>query len=238
MDKTLLNSLKMLIPFWENSSEAWGVKDNKSVFIYANNRFGKLLGLPDKFSVEGRLDGELPAPTAEFQTEFQEHDRQAILSKERATTIEIHAFERRSYFQPYFCDKYPLIDKNGISQGLIFHARPVEDIILTHLNKIKVPTSLIFTPPSESFTKREWEVLFYILHAFSSPEIAKKIYLSTRSVCNIIQNIYRKAGVTSKKQIIEYCYEKKINNYVPQSFFEYSGSFPLAGKYNVNLMGK
>lgn len=26
MDKTLLNSLKMLIPFWENSSEAWGLR--------------------------------------------------------------------------------------------------------------------------------------------------------------------------------------------------------------------
>lgn len=33
MDKTLLNSLKMLIPFWENSSEAWGVKDNQSIYM-------------------------------------------------------------------------------------------------------------------------------------------------------------------------------------------------------------
>ncbi|CFR12553.1 LuxR family transcription regulatory protein [Yersinia frederiksenii] len=227
MGKSLLDSFKMLIPFWENSSEAWGVKDNKSIFVYANDRFGELLGLPDEYNVEGRLDGELPAPTAEFQAEFQEHDRQAILSQERATTIEIHAFERRYYFQPYFCDKYPLIDENGTAQGLIFHARPVQDIILTHLNKIKVPTSLIFTPPSESFSKREWEVLFYILHSFSSSEIAKKLHLSSRTVCNITQKIYSKAGVTSKRQIVEYCYEKKINNYVPQSFFEYSGSFPL-----------
>lgn len=227
MEKSLLDSFKMLIPFWENSSEAWGVKDNKSIFVYANDRFGELLGLPDKYNVEGRFDGELPAPTAEFQAEFQEHDRQAILSQERATTVEIHAFERRSYFQPYFCDKYPLIDEDGVAQGLIFHARPVQDIILTHLNKIKVPTSLIFTPPSESFSKREWEVLFYILHSFSSSEIAKKLHLSSRTVCNITQKIYSKAGVTSKRQIVEYCYEKKINNYVPQSFFEYSGSFPL-----------
>ncbi|WP_186371061.1 PAS domain-containing protein, partial [Yersinia alsatica] len=131
MEKSLLDSFKMLIPFWENSSEAWGVKDNKSIFIYANDRFGELLGLPDKYNVEGRLDGELPAPTAEFQAEFQEHDRQAILSQERATTVEIHAFERRSYFQPYFCDKYPLIDEDGVAQGIIFHARPVQDIILT-----------------------------------------------------------------------------------------------------------
>ncbi|AKP33716.1 helix-turn-helix transcriptional regulator [Yersinia aleksiciae] len=227
MEKTLLTSLKMLIPFWNNSSEAWGVKDNKSVFIYANDRFSELLGLPNGFNVEGRLDGELPAPTAEFQTEFQEHDRQAILSQERATTIEIHAFERRSYFQPYFCDKYPLIDEQGVAQGLVFHARAVQDIILTSLNKIKVPTSLIFTPPTELFSKREWEVLFYILHSFSSKEIAKKLHLSSRTVCNITQSIYKKADVSSKRQIIEYCYAKKINNYVPQSFFEYSGSFPL-----------
>ncbi|MBS0057010.1 helix-turn-helix transcriptional regulator [Yersinia sp. Marseille-Q3913] len=227
MDRTLLASLKMLIPFWKNSSEAWGVKDNQSIFIYANDRFGKLLGLPNKFNVEGRLDGELPAPTAAFQTEFQAHDRQAILSQERATTIEIHAFEQRTYFQPYFCDKYPLIDENGVAQGLIFHARPVQNIILTHLNKIKIPTSLTFTPPSENFSKREWEVLFYLLHAYSSPEIAKRLFLSARTVCNITQSIYKKAGVTSKQQIIEYCYENKINNYVPQSFFESSGSFPL-----------
>ncbi|WP_145590402.1 response regulator transcription factor, partial [Yersinia aleksiciae] len=106
-------------------------------------------------------------------------------------------------------------------------ARAVQDIILTSLNKIKVPTSLIFTPPTELFSKREWEVLFYILHSFSSKEIAKKLHLSSRTVCNITQSIYKKAGVTSKRQIIEYCYEKKINNYVPQSFFEHSGSFPL-----------
>ncbi|HGI5920447.1 TPA: helix-turn-helix transcriptional regulator, partial [Yersinia enterocolitica] len=32
---------------------------------------------------------------------------------------------------------------------------------------------------------------------------------------------------SSRQQMVDYCYEKKINNYIPQSFFEYSGSFPL-----------
>ncbi|WP_145526366.1 helix-turn-helix transcriptional regulator [Yersinia rohdei] len=227
MEKTVLNSLGMLIRFWENSSEPWGVKDNQSRFIYSNNEHRKLLALPDKYDIEGRLDGELPTPISAFQAEFQAHDRQVELSQDRITSAEIHKWYRHSYFQPKFCDKYPLIDEYGVSQGTIFHVRPVEDIILTHLNKIKVPTSLIFTPPSDLFTKREWEVLFYILHAFSSSEIAKKLHLSSRTISNIIQKIYGKAGVTSKRQIIEYCYEKKINNYVPQSFFEYSGSFPL-----------
>ncbi|HEN3579576.1 helix-turn-helix transcriptional regulator [Yersinia enterocolitica] len=227
MDETLKNQLEILIRFWERSSEPWGIRDNQSRFIYSNDRHHKLLGLSDKYNLEGRLDSELPSPTAAFQMEFQAHDRKVELSQERITSLEIHEWDGLSYLKPNFCDKYPLIDDNGVSQGIIFHVRPVTDIILTRLNKIDIPTSLLFTPPSELFTKREWEVLFYVLHSFSSKEIAKKLHLSPRSVCNIIQSIYSKAGVTSKKQVIDYCYEKKINNYVPQSFFEYSGSFPL-----------
>ncbi|MFW5402574.1 helix-turn-helix transcriptional regulator [Yersinia sp. 1252 StPb PI] len=227
MEENLKKSLEVLIRFWEHSSEPWAVKDDQSRFIYANRRVYKLFNLPEKYSLEGRLDGEIPTPSADFQVEFQQQDRQVELSQDRVASVDIQLYDGCSYFTPYFSDKYPLIDENGVSRGVICHARPVQDIILTRLNKIKVPTSLIFTPPSALFTKREWEVLFYILHAFSSKEIAKKIHLSTRSVCNITQNIYRKTGVTSKRQVIEYCYENKINNYVPQSFFEYSGSFPL-----------
>ncbi|EPZ8125001.1 helix-turn-helix transcriptional regulator [Yersinia enterocolitica] len=227
MDETLKNQLEILIRFWERSSEPWAIKDNQSKFIYANRRVYKLFNLPNKYTLEGRLDGEIPTPSADFQDEFQQQDRQVELSQDRVTSVDIQLYDGLSYFTPYFSDKYPLIDENGVSQGVICHGRPVQDIMLTHLNKIKVPTSLIFTPPSKLFTKREWEVLFYILHSFSSKDIAKKLHLSARTVSNIIQSVYRKAGVSSKRQIVDYCYENKINNYVPQSFFEYSGSFPL-----------
>lgn len=227
MKKIAIDSFDVLIRFWEHSSEPWGIKDNQSKFIYANNRFNKLLDLPDKYNVEGRSDGELPTPISEFEVEFQEHDRKVELLQDRITSVEIHEWDGLSYFKPNFCNKYPLIDENGISQGVIFHVRPVEDIILTHLNKIKIPTSLIFSPPSDLFSKREWEVLFYILHAFSSGEVAKKLHLSSRTINNVIQSIYKKSDVTNKQQVIEYCYKKKIHNYVPQSFLEYSGSFPL-----------
>ncbi|EOI6457063.1 helix-turn-helix transcriptional regulator [Yersinia enterocolitica] len=227
MDNVLKNQLEIMIRFWEHSSEPWGIRDNQSIFIYSNARHHKLLGLSEKYNLEGRLDSELPSPTAAFQMEFQAHDRKVELSQERITSVEIHEWDGLSYLKPNFCDKYPLIDENGVSQGIIFHVRPVEDIILSRLTKITIPTSLIFTPPSDLFTKREWEVLFYTLHSFSSKDIARKLHLSPRSISNIIQNIYRKAGVSSKRQIVDYCYENKISNYVPQSFFEYSKSFPL-----------
>ncbi|CNG17595.1 helix-turn-helix transcriptional regulator [Yersinia enterocolitica] len=227
MEASLFNSLQLLIRFWENSSEPWGVKDNQSRYVYANNRLHRLLALPDKFNMEGRTDGELPTPIAEFELEFQEHDCKVKLLQDRITSVEIHAWDGRSYYQPYFVDKYPLMDENGISQGVICHGRPVEDIILTHLNKIKVPTSLILTPPSDLFSKIDWEVLFYILHSFSSMEVAIKLHLSSRTIDNITQKIYKKIGISGRQQLVDYCYENKINNYVPQSFFEYSGAFPL-----------
>ncbi|MFM1474004.1 helix-turn-helix transcriptional regulator [Yersinia enterocolitica] len=227
MEASLFNSLQLLIRFWENSSEPWGVKDNQSRYVYANNRLHRLLALPDKFNMEGRTDGELPTPIAEFELEFQEHDCKVKLLQDRITSVEIHAWDGRSYYQPYFVDKYPLMDENGISQGVICHGRPVEDIILTHLNKIKVPTSLILTPPSDLFSKRDWEVLFYILHSFSSMEVATKLHLSSRTIDNITQKIYKKIGISGRQQLVDYCYDNKINNYIPQSFFECSKSFPL-----------
>ncbi|WP_145530115.1 helix-turn-helix transcriptional regulator [Yersinia alsatica] len=227
MNESLYDSLKLLIHFWKLSSEPWGAKDNQSKFIYANDKYKALLALPNKFCVEGRFDGELPAPTAEFQTDFQQHDRKVELLQDRITSIEIHAFDGQTYFQAWFFDKYPLIGKDGVSQGTIFHGRPVDNLLLKNLYKIKIPTSLVFTPPSELFSKREWEVIFYIMQSFTSKEISKKIHLSPRTICNIIQNIYGKINVTSKKQLIEYCYENKINNYIPESFFEATGSFPL-----------
>ncbi|EKN6183717.1 helix-turn-helix transcriptional regulator, partial [Yersinia enterocolitica] len=146
MEASLFNSLQLLIRFWENSSEPWGVKDNQSRYVYANNRLHRLLALPDKFNMEGRTDGELPTPISEFQPEYQEHDRKVKLLQDRITSVEIHAWDGRSYYQPYFVDKYPLMDENGVSQGVICHGRPVEDIVLTYLNKIKIPISLILTP--------------------------------------------------------------------------------------------
>ncbi|WP_145519728.1 helix-turn-helix transcriptional regulator [Yersinia mollaretii] len=227
MKKSLLDSFTMLIRFWEHSSEPWGIRDNKSRFVYSNPRNHKLLGLPDNYNLEGRVDSELPSVVSEFEEEWQAHDRQVQLLQERITAVEIHAWDGLSFYQPYFFDKYPIIDESGASQGVIFHGRAVEDVILTQLNKIKVPISLIFTPPSNIFLKREWEVLFYILHVFSNNEIAKKLNVSPRAIYNITQSLYKKLGVCNKRQIIEYCYENKISNYVPKSFFEYSGSFPL-----------
>lgn len=212
--------LQAMIKFWEISNEPWGAKDKNSKFIYANRRYHELLSLPKGFDVEGRYDGELPASTAEFQNEFQAHDRKVESLLDRVTSIEIHPFERNPYLQPWYFDKYPLMDNNGVCIGTIFHGRPVEMVTLARLDKIKIPSSLVFSPPSDFFLKREWEIVFYLLQGFSARDISEHLHISFRTVNNHIQNIYHKAGVNSRRRLIEFCYENNISNYIPESFFK------------------
>ncbi|WP_338117367.1 helix-turn-helix transcriptional regulator [Pantoea cypripedii] len=219
-----------MIKFWEVSSEPWGAKDRNSKFIYANKRYHELLSLPYGFNVEGRYDGELPASTAEFQNEFQAHDRKVEKLLDRVTSIEIHPFEQNHYLQPWYFDKYPLMDSHGVCIGTIFHGRPVEMITLTRLDKIKIPSSLVFTPPSDFFLKREWEIVFYLLQGFSAKDISAHLHISHRTVTNHIQNVYQKANVSSRRGLIEFCYENNISNYIPDRFFQNA-------RISINLTG-
>ncbi|HDL6610427.1 TPA: helix-turn-helix transcriptional regulator, partial [Yersinia enterocolitica] len=97
MDNVLKNQLEIMIRFWERSSEPWMVRDNHSRVIYSNPRNRKFLGLPDQYNLEGRLDGEMPTPMAEFQDEFQRQDRKVELLQDCITSAEIHLVDGASY---------------------------------------------------------------------------------------------------------------------------------------------
>ncbi|MCW2477834.1 helix-turn-helix transcriptional regulator [Candidatus Symbiopectobacterium sp. NZEC135] len=211
--------IKPLVHFWEISNEPWGAKDHTSKFIYANRKYHDLLALPKTYNVEGRLDGELPAATADFQIYFQLHDRKVEQLLDRVTSIEIHPFGNQPYLQPWYFDKYPLIDETGTCRGTIFHGRPVDTIALEKLKKIKTQTSLVFTPPSDFFSKREWEVVFYLLQGFTIKEISIRLFVSHRTVSNHVHRIYQKAGVKFKNELIDYFFQNNIANYVPENFF-------------------
>ncbi|PHM35913.1 helix-turn-helix transcriptional regulator [Xenorhabdus innexi] len=227
MNRSVEDLIKPLIRFWENSNDPWGAKDNNSRFIYANEKHNEMLCLPKGYNIEGRFDGEIPSCTANFQEEFQRQDRRVEAILDRVTSIEIHPFQKMTYLQPWYCDKYPILDENGVCHGTIFHGRPVDTITLERLTKINVPTSLVFTQPSDFFSKREWEIVFYILQGFLTKEIAERLFLSQRTVENNLQHIYQKIGGKRKRDLVEYCYENNIANYIPESFFKGSVSYTV-----------
>ncbi len=59
----------------------WGCKDLNSVFVYANNAYGKLIGVSDAKQCIGLTDFEMPSPTTACAAEFQQQDRCVISNK-------------------------------------------------------------------------------------------------------------------------------------------------------------
>lgn len=219
-DAEILRIIKPFINFWENSSEPWWVKNSKSQLVYANKRFNDFVCLPEGYDPVGRYDGELPVAISEFEAQFQAHDRMVEKARDRITSVVIQKFNRQDYLQPWYAEKTPLMDEEGNVLGVIPHSRPVEAIFLTRLSKIKMPTTLVFTPPSELFTEKEWEVVFYTCQFFTPKMIEKAIGISNRTVEDILSRIYKKSGVANKRALIDYCIEQGFNNFIPQSIFQ------------------
>ncbi|KYP83725.1 hypothetical protein WB66_16670 [bacteria symbiont BFo1 of Frankliniella occidentalis] len=213
-----------LIRFWEGSNEPWMVKNNVSQFVYSNKRLQGFLGLPKGFNMEGLYDRELPLAIHEFEPQFQAHDRKVESVKDRVTSVEVHQFDQLDYLQPWYSEKFPILDEDGTPLGVIVHCRPVESIFITRLAKIKIPTSLMFTPPDEIFTDKEWEIIFYTCQSFTPKMIETAIGVSNRTVEDTLCRIYKKSGVGNKRGLIDYCIEHGFNNFIPQSIFQSSGS--------------
>ncbi|WP_249168489.1 helix-turn-helix transcriptional regulator [Erwinia sp. E602] len=226
-DNGMKEILASMIHFFSQSNEPWGIKNRESQFVFVNKRQSRLLGISEQFDYEGRVDEELPCSLSEFGNEFRRHDRRTEESGDKVTSLEVHAYENHDYLQPWFFDKFPLYDATGACRGTVWHGRPVENIVLTRLKKIKIPTSLVFTPPSALFSDREWEILFYLLQTYTVKETASCLGLSQRTVGNYVQNMYEKIGVNNKRSLFDFCHDNNITNYIPQSFFKRSGSLPL-----------
>lgn len=70
----------------------WGCKDLNSVFVYANQAYGELIGLKRAEDCIGRTDFEMPSPTAACAAEFQQQDRYVIETGHSVKVLDIHPY--------------------------------------------------------------------------------------------------------------------------------------------------
>lgn len=218
--KGLVSIPPAFIYCWEQLNDPCGVKDLHSRFAYTNPAYLDLLGLPASFDITGRLDSELPAVTAEFAEQFQLHDRAVENERQRKSSLEIHPFGRNNELQAYFFDKTPFFNDKGDVVGTYFHGRRAEHLPLDFYTSTKasVACSLILTPPNNTLTDSEWDIIFLLLQGYTQKEIAKSLNFSAGYINNKISVIFNKTGVSSTRQLTEHCRNMGWHNYVPKKF--------------------
>jgi len=199
-------------------NEPYGVKSLKSEFVYANAAYSDLLNLPPRFDLEGRLDSELPARTAEYAASFQMHDRKVEALGQRLSSLEIHPFGREQTLKGYIFNKTPFYNAEGECIGTVFHAQQQTHHSLKYFITDKKPVSIIFSEPSNFFTAREWEVIFLMLRGMSQKQIAQVLNITPGTVRQKVHLIYQKAGVSSNLSLFEFCEASGWTSYVPPAF--------------------
>ncbi|MCC8459738.1 helix-turn-helix transcriptional regulator [Photorhabdus aegyptia] len=202
----------------EMSNEPWGIKDKNSCFIYANQACKHLQNISSSFDYEGVYEHELPWDGAEFAKEYIAHDQKVMKQEKRICSLETHLFGKEQILSSYFLAKYPLYHEDGSCMGVIYHGWQAQDFSFTRLFRRKLPASIMFQPPTDLFTQREWDVIFLFLQKYNSKQIGRMLNLSYRTVENHISRIYQRIGVHSSYQLEEYCRTNDYDLYVPERF--------------------
>ncbi|TDB55635.1 helix-turn-helix transcriptional regulator [Photorhabdus luminescens] len=221
-------SFDAFISYMENSNDFWVIKDNESRFVYANDTMIYYSGLPKGFNIEGRLDGECPAPWSEFENIIQANDKNVITSQKTIPVLNTLAYGgREKIIQPFLVNVTPLM-KDGKCIGIVGHGKKLEIYSMYHFENNIHPDSLTFGTPTDLFTDREFDIVFFALQSLSAKDIARKLGITYRTVQSRLHIIYQKIGINSLSQLKEYCRGKGYDNYAPTRFINPNPYIPLA----------
>ncbi|WP_387464718.1 LuxR C-terminal-related transcriptional regulator [Photorhabdus sp. RM323S] len=209
-----------IINTMELSNEPWGIKDKNSCFLYGNQAFKNIQNLSDSFDYEGLFDDEIPWCGAEFAKEFIIHDKTVITKKGRICSLETHTYGKEKNLSSYFQEKLPLYNDESECIGILFHGWKAKEYSLTQLHQYhkNLPSSIILQPPTELFTQREWDIIFFFLQKYTRKQIGQRLNISHSTVKTYMTRIYGKIGINSRQQLEEYCLANNFHYYVPERF--------------------
>uniref|UniRef100_UPI0036D87249 helix-turn-helix transcriptional regulator n=1 Tax=Photorhabdus sp. RM322S TaxID=3342825 RepID=UPI0036D87249 len=202
----------------QQSNEPWGIKDQNSCFIYGNQALKSLKNFQKSFDFEGLYDDELPWNGAEFAQEFAIHDKNVMEKEKRICSLETHMYGKDKFLSSYLQEKFPLYNDEGECVGILLHCWKAQDFSLTRLYHGKLPASILFQPPTDLFTQREWDIIFLSLQKYTSKQMGKMLDISYRTVETHMARIYKKISVNSCYQLEEYCRLNDYDLYVPERF--------------------
>ncbi|KMW72329.1 LuxR family transcriptional regulator [Photorhabdus luminescens subsp. luminescens] len=204
----------------QQSNEPWAIKDKDSCWIFGNLAFRQIQDLPDLFDYEGKYDNELPWNGAEFAKDFVIHDKSVMKQGQRICSLETHTYGKDTFPSSYFSEKYPLYNDENECTGIFLHAWKAKDYSLAslHLYYKTLPASIILQPPSDIFTPREWDIIFFFLQKYTRKQIGQKLNIAYHTVETYMARIYGKIGIHSSQQLEEYCLANNFHHYVPEKF--------------------
>lgn len=204
-----------------------------SRFLYVNLPVVKFVGLRIPAEMKEKYYEEVKAPIFENEQTIQawkDQDQYLLNNPDKnLRMLEIHP---NGVSCPFIDKKIPIHNENNECIGIINHIKFLEVYRPNDLIKGKLLGSLLLSKPDDFFTEKECEIIFLKLQGMTSKAIARALHRSSRTIENIIQELYDKTGVNNAMDFAEFCEKRNLHRYLPHCFISpkrlsFSGSFQV-----------
>ncbi|MFZ4835717.1 helix-turn-helix transcriptional regulator [Rouxiella sp. Mn2063] len=198
-----------MIVSWENSEEAWSVKNNEMQCIYSNKNYLELI-MPE----ENKLNSSLTS----VSSSIKRHQQLVIDTGKKIDAIGIITILPEHNYKSFYFESMPLYNKNAEKIGVITRAKELISITPQHFifkNKIG---RFNFSEPDDLFTKKEWEIIYLLLSGLSEKEISQTLNRSLRTIKFHKNNIFEKTQCHSIQNFKLKARKKQWDYYIPPSF--------------------
>lgn len=240
----MVQSQRMVDPqlknFFDSMPGAWGCKDEHSIYMYSNDAFCKLVGLPSHDDAIGRTDYEMPCDTSKCGDLFRAQDQKVMSEQKSLKVLDVHPFAG-GIWRAYIFTKIPMYDDNRSLIGTIYHG---EDI--TNSSTIELSTVLSKFAIDEQYaalgqnsymlnlnytdiklTERQSEVLFYMLRGKSNKKISQILCISARTVEEYIEQMRHKFDALNKNELMDKAISHGFLKVIPHRLFRKQLSIEL-----------
>jgi len=217
-----------------HKSGYWGCKDAGSVFLYANEEYGRIIGLKHHLDVVDRTDFDMPCDTVACAQAFRDQDQEVMVTGKAMRILDIHPFAGGEW-KAYLTTKQPLYDESGEVAGTVFHGKDITSPIAIELGTL---LGRIYTnhqrpgaisqgsyrvgecgPMRVDLTLRESEVLFFLIRGQVAKSIAAILDVSVRTVEDHISTLRYKFSCDSKASLIEQAIYLGYLSHIPKTLF-------------------
>jgi DNA-binding CsgD family transcriptional regulator len=228
----------------DNSPGPWGCKDRNSIFLYANEAYGRLVGVPHFLELIGKREDELPCGAAECADLYRQQDREVMEKGLPLRILDIHPYANDNW-RAFIFIKTPLLDAQRNIIGTIFYGADASTPLSRPLTKLvnalalqdpgldlseATRYSLLDPQDKKVLSRRETEVLFYLLNRRTLSEISRDLDVSEHSIQQFVAQLIKKFAAASQADLVDKAMRQGYSSHVPESLFDQQISLILREK--------
>lgn len=221
--------IHFLLSVIEQIPEILLIENLSHQFVYANTYTAKLFGYQDLKEMQGIDAHSMRCPASESAESFIQQDQQVIQTQKPINLLDIHEYADQQS-RVLLTKKMPIFEGEKLKH-ILCHCREIDSKILRQISMKLLSLDQTITGKTASasydivhakdnLSKREVEIMFFLLRGKTAPEIAEILFLSKRTIENHIANMKQKLQCHKKSEIIDHGINQGYLNMIPERLLQ------------------